>query len=533
MVEAPEIRQQRRLLAQSQSALDSAIKRARLIGVEAKQQIDDIGAAEAEELGQQLSEKSPSPLSPTLWTAIVDHLPRDTARLNRFAAGGAAVRPAVRQPRRDDRARRAARRAGAALAGTRRAAPDGARLCDQPCAGRADKAVGLCAVAGGDRDAVAGVRGARVGDVAALVGAVVDAVEHAGVELRRAVVLHRIPVVARRRTVAARAADVAAAADRRYRRAAPQALYLGGGGADLCRAAADRGQRADRRERGGVDRGERADRGAAPRADRERADGARPAARGGVARPRKARAQQRARDRRAAGVDRGRRRAGRDADRLCQFWAEDRPVDAVGRDRRRDAVFVDDVHRRRVARGAVEYQPDRADREQRLRRRQPDGRPDRRAGVGGAAAGADHAGDRRGDGAVRRGRDLGLRAVRDGRGRRHDRRGDDFAGGGAAVVRGAVRRAGDHARAAALAGQQLSADDRDGCGRAEFGDDGRALCGDHRRGAVGARCAGHRDGEARGRARRAVGRDRLRVAGDHAELRFGSDPARRAAGQDR
>ncbi len=89
VVEAPEIRQQRRLLAQSQSALDSAIKRARLIGVEAKQQIDDIGAAEAEELGQQLSEKSPSPLSPTLWTAIVDHLPRDTARLNRFAAGGA------------------------------------------------------------------------------------------------------------------------------------------------------------------------------------------------------------------------------------------------------------------------------------------------------------------------------------------------------------------------------------------------------------------------------------------------------------
>lgn len=88
VVEAPEIRQQRRLLAQSQSAIDSAIKRARLIGVEAKQQIDDIGAAEAEELGQQLSERSASPLSPTLWTAIVDHLPRDTARLNRFAATG-------------------------------------------------------------------------------------------------------------------------------------------------------------------------------------------------------------------------------------------------------------------------------------------------------------------------------------------------------------------------------------------------------------------------------------------------------------
>ncbi|MEG8047597.1 DUF3772 domain-containing protein [Sphingomonas aerolata] len=89
VVEAPEIRQQRRLLAQSQSAIDSAIKRARLIGVEAKQQIDDIGAAEAEELGQQLSERSASPLSPTLWTAIIDHLPRDTARLNRFAATGA------------------------------------------------------------------------------------------------------------------------------------------------------------------------------------------------------------------------------------------------------------------------------------------------------------------------------------------------------------------------------------------------------------------------------------------------------------
>jgi potassium efflux system protein len=88
VVEAPEIRAQRQLLAQSQSALDSAIKRARLIGVEAKQQIDDIGAAEAEELGQKLSEKSASPLSPTLWTAIVEHLPRDTARLNRFVVTG-------------------------------------------------------------------------------------------------------------------------------------------------------------------------------------------------------------------------------------------------------------------------------------------------------------------------------------------------------------------------------------------------------------------------------------------------------------
>ena len=85
VVEAPEIRAQRKLLAQSQSAIDSAIKRARLIGIEAKQQIDDIGAAEAEELGQQLSENTGSPLSPTLWAAIVDHLPRDTARLMRFA----------------------------------------------------------------------------------------------------------------------------------------------------------------------------------------------------------------------------------------------------------------------------------------------------------------------------------------------------------------------------------------------------------------------------------------------------------------
>ena len=89
VVEAPEIRTQRRLLAQSQSAIDSAIKRARLIGVEAKQLIDDIGAAEAEELGQQLSERSASPLSPTLWTAIIDHLPRDTMRLNRVASAGA------------------------------------------------------------------------------------------------------------------------------------------------------------------------------------------------------------------------------------------------------------------------------------------------------------------------------------------------------------------------------------------------------------------------------------------------------------
>lgn len=89
VVEAPEIRAQRAALAKSQSELDSAIKRAKLIAIEAKQEMDDIAAAEAEQIGEQLSEKAASPLSPTLWSAILAHLPRDSARIDRFASVGA------------------------------------------------------------------------------------------------------------------------------------------------------------------------------------------------------------------------------------------------------------------------------------------------------------------------------------------------------------------------------------------------------------------------------------------------------------
>lgn len=89
VVETPDIRAQRALLARSQSQLDSTIKRARLIAVEAKQEIDDIAAADAQQIGQRLSERTASPLSPALWSGVVEHLPRDTGRIDRFMRTGA------------------------------------------------------------------------------------------------------------------------------------------------------------------------------------------------------------------------------------------------------------------------------------------------------------------------------------------------------------------------------------------------------------------------------------------------------------
>ena len=59
------------------------------------------------------------------------------------------------------------------------------------------------------------------------------------------------------------------------------------------------------------------------------------------------------------------------------------------------------------------------------------------------------------------------------------------------------------ARAAVLAGEQLFAHDLDGCGCTELSDDGRTLCGHHRRRLVVSRGARHRNGEAGRRARRA------------------------------
>jgi small-conductance mechanosensitive channel len=87
-VEAPELRAQRRTLTGTRTAIDAAIKRGRLAGVEAGQLIDEIDRSKAEQFSQKLSSKVPSPLSPTFWTAVLDQAPRDLRRVTLFLRQG-------------------------------------------------------------------------------------------------------------------------------------------------------------------------------------------------------------------------------------------------------------------------------------------------------------------------------------------------------------------------------------------------------------------------------------------------------------
>ena len=83
--EAADIAAQRRTLAAQRSAIDGAIKRGRLLAVEATQLSDEIAGARAEEFGERVSERVASPLSPALWADIWRDLPRDGHRVLRFA----------------------------------------------------------------------------------------------------------------------------------------------------------------------------------------------------------------------------------------------------------------------------------------------------------------------------------------------------------------------------------------------------------------------------------------------------------------
>ena len=86
--EAPEIRSERRRLAQSHAAIDAAIKRSRLIDVEAQQLLDEIDRSRAEQLNETLATRIHSPLTPDFWAAVVKSIPRDLRRVNLFASQG-------------------------------------------------------------------------------------------------------------------------------------------------------------------------------------------------------------------------------------------------------------------------------------------------------------------------------------------------------------------------------------------------------------------------------------------------------------
>ncbi|KQN08104.1 mechanosensitive ion channel protein [Sphingobium sp. Leaf26] len=98
--EAPDIKRQRAALARQRSAIDSAIKRGNLIGVEAQQLADEIERSEAEQFSQKISTRSPSPLSPGFWSALGHAFPRDLRRAEAFMeVGRTQVAEALRDHR--------------------------------------------------------------------------------------------------------------------------------------------------------------------------------------------------------------------------------------------------------------------------------------------------------------------------------------------------------------------------------------------------------------------------------------------------
>ncbi|MFN6508056.1 DUF3772 domain-containing protein [Xanthomonas translucens] len=79
--EAKDIAAQRKDLAKQRAPLDSGIKRGKLLAVEAKQLGEEIENVQAERLSQELSLRSASPLSPSLWRQIASDFPADRDRL--------------------------------------------------------------------------------------------------------------------------------------------------------------------------------------------------------------------------------------------------------------------------------------------------------------------------------------------------------------------------------------------------------------------------------------------------------------------
>jgi small-conductance mechanosensitive channel len=92
--EAPDIQNQRALLAQQRSTIDSAIKRGKLLTTEADQLASEIEENRADAFSEKMSAHSASPLSSQFWGPLIRAVPRDSRRFGAFleAEGAAVVR---------------------------------------------------------------------------------------------------------------------------------------------------------------------------------------------------------------------------------------------------------------------------------------------------------------------------------------------------------------------------------------------------------------------------------------------------------
>lgn len=86
--ESPELTAQRKDLSQEHSDLDSAVKRGKLLSVEAAQTADSIESLRTQQFNAQIASKATSPLSPALWKQFAEQLPQDLNRITALVRQG-------------------------------------------------------------------------------------------------------------------------------------------------------------------------------------------------------------------------------------------------------------------------------------------------------------------------------------------------------------------------------------------------------------------------------------------------------------
>jgi potassium efflux system protein len=91
VAEAPDIAAQRKSLAQQRSTIDSAIKRGKLLAIEATQIEDELDATIAARRGRRLAQQLPSLVTPSFWSPLIEAVPSDTARVAALGRTGIAT----------------------------------------------------------------------------------------------------------------------------------------------------------------------------------------------------------------------------------------------------------------------------------------------------------------------------------------------------------------------------------------------------------------------------------------------------------
>ncbi len=85
--EASDITAQRADLDKQRSAMDAEIKRAKLLAIDARQLTDQIAEARRANFQARLSQRTPSPLTPTFWKDVASNFSRDGLRLGALRSG--------------------------------------------------------------------------------------------------------------------------------------------------------------------------------------------------------------------------------------------------------------------------------------------------------------------------------------------------------------------------------------------------------------------------------------------------------------